>query len=195
MANNSILAAFERMWQHIVFILNEKSDIHPHPYAGSATEGGSATSAVKLDSSAGSVTQPIYFEGGKPKTTTYTLEKSVPADAKFTDTNNQVTQTPKDVDGEYPILLRGINPATTQCTAGTSFAADVTINPATGTITADAFIGGVTGDVNGVATKANKDVNGNVIHTTYAKITEMNSLSEEVATKATVQFITWGADD
>ena len=55
-------------------------------YAGSSSAGGSATSAVKLDSSAGSATQPVYFSGGKPVKTTYTLGKSVPSDAKFTDT-------------------------------------------------------------------------------------------------------------
>lgn len=60
---------------------------HTHNYAGSASAGGSATSAVKLDTAtAGSATQPVYFSGGKPVATTYTLEKSVPADAKFTDT-------------------------------------------------------------------------------------------------------------
>ena len=60
---------------------------HTHNYAGSASAGGSATSAAKLDTAtAGSVTQPVYFSGGKPVATTYTLEKSVPADAKFTDT-------------------------------------------------------------------------------------------------------------
>ncbi len=47
---------------------------------------GNSASATKLASSAGSATQPIYFEDGKPVVTTYTLEKSVPADAKFTDT-------------------------------------------------------------------------------------------------------------
>lgn len=56
-------------------------------YAGSATAGGSATSAVKLDSNAGSATQPIYFKDGKPTATTYSLGKSVPSDAVFTDTN------------------------------------------------------------------------------------------------------------
>lgn len=55
-------------------------------YAGSSTHGGSANSAVKLDSSAGTATQPVYFEDGKPKATTYELLKTVPADAKFTDT-------------------------------------------------------------------------------------------------------------
>lgn len=60
---------------------------HTHNYAGSASVGGSANSAIKLDSSAGSSTQPVYFSGGKPVACTYTLSKSVPADAKFTDTN------------------------------------------------------------------------------------------------------------
>ena len=46
----------------------------------------SAGSASKLDSSAGSATQPVYFSGGKPVACTYTLGKSVPSDAKFTDT-------------------------------------------------------------------------------------------------------------
>ena len=60
---------------------------HTHNYAGSTSAGGSATSAVKLDTAtAGSATQPVYFSGGKPVATTYTLGKSVPADAKFTDT-------------------------------------------------------------------------------------------------------------
>ena len=56
-------------------------------YAGSTSAGGSANSAVKLDTTtAGSATQPVYFSGGKPVATTYKLEKSVPADALFTDT-------------------------------------------------------------------------------------------------------------
>ena len=60
---------------------------HTHPYAGAASSGGSATSAVKLDTStAGSATQPVHFSGGKPVACTYTLEKSVPSNAVFTDT-------------------------------------------------------------------------------------------------------------
>lgn len=45
-----------------------------------------AASANKLNSNAGSATQPIYFYNGVPVATTYTLGKSVPSDAKFTDT-------------------------------------------------------------------------------------------------------------
>lgn len=61
---------------------------HSHNYAGSSSAGGSATSAVKLDTAtAGSATQPVYFSGGKPVACTYTLGKSVPSNAVFTDTN------------------------------------------------------------------------------------------------------------
>lgn len=48
---------------------------------------GNANTATALTSSAGSSTQPIYFSGGKPVACAYTLSKSVPADAKFTDTD------------------------------------------------------------------------------------------------------------
>ena len=59
---------------------------HTHSYAGSGSAGGSATSAVKLDTAtAGSATQPVYFTGGKPTACTYTLGKSVPSNAVFTD--------------------------------------------------------------------------------------------------------------
>lgn len=61
---------------------------HTHNYAGSSSAGGSANSAVKLDTAtAGGTTTPVYFSGGKPVACSYTLGKSVPADAKFTDTN------------------------------------------------------------------------------------------------------------
>lgn len=60
---------------------------HTHSYAGSSSSGGSANSAVKLDSSAGSSTQPVYFSVGKPVAIGYTIAKSVPSNAVFTDTN------------------------------------------------------------------------------------------------------------
>lgn len=52
-----------------------------------ATSAGSANTATKLSSNAGSNNQPVYFSGGKPVAIGYTIAKSVPADAKFTDTN------------------------------------------------------------------------------------------------------------
>ena len=55
---------------------------------GNADTATTATSAGKLTSgTVGSETQPIYFKDGVPIITGYTVAKSVPADAKFTDTN------------------------------------------------------------------------------------------------------------
>lgn len=52
-----------------------------------AATAGTADVAKKLSTTAGSATQPVYFENGVPVATTYALNKTVPADAKFTDTN------------------------------------------------------------------------------------------------------------
>lgn len=59
---------------------------HTHSYAGSSSVGGAATSANKLNTNAGSATQPVYFSNGVPVATTYSLSKSVPSDADFTNT-------------------------------------------------------------------------------------------------------------
>lgn len=55
--------------------------------AGTADNATNATTASKLSTSAGSTTQPVYFKDGVPVATSYALNKTVPADAKFTDTN------------------------------------------------------------------------------------------------------------
>ena len=55
-------------------------------YAGSSSAGGAATSANKLNTNAGSATNPVYFANGVPVACTYSLNKTVPADAVFTDT-------------------------------------------------------------------------------------------------------------
>ena len=60
---------------------------HTHKYAGSSSAGGAATSANKLNTNAGSATQPVYFANGVPVEVTYTLGKSVPSNAVFTDTH------------------------------------------------------------------------------------------------------------
>ena len=60
---------------------------HTHNYAGSSSAGGAATSANKLNTNDGSATQPVYFSNGVPVATTYTLGKSVPSNAVFTDTH------------------------------------------------------------------------------------------------------------
>lgn len=75
------------VFDKIKALLAEKSDTnHTHNYAGSASVGGAATSANKLNTDAGSATQPVYFANGVPVKTTHTLGASVPSGAKFTDT-------------------------------------------------------------------------------------------------------------
>ena len=88
---------------------------HTHSYAGSASAGGSATSAVKLDTAtAGSATQPVYFTGGKPVACTYTLAKSVPADANFSNTwrgvqdNLTSTATDQSLSANQGKVLKGL---------------------------------------------------------------------------------------
>ena len=59
------------------------------------TDSNVAT-ATALTSSAGSATQPVYFSGGKPVACTYTLGKSVPSNAVFTDTTYSVATASAD---------------------------------------------------------------------------------------------------
>lgn len=66
--------------------LNTSINNHTHEYAGSSSAGGAAISADKLNTDAGSATQPVYFVNGIPVATTHSLNKTVPADAVFTDT-------------------------------------------------------------------------------------------------------------
>lgn len=70
---------------------SKSDDGHTHKYAGSSSVGGAAISANKLNTNAGSATQPVYFADGVPVKTTYTLGKSVPSNAVFTDTNTHYT--------------------------------------------------------------------------------------------------------
>ena len=58
-------------------------------YAGSSSAGGAATSAAKLTntSKVGDTNKPVYFTAnGVPAAISYEVNKSVPSDAKFTDT-------------------------------------------------------------------------------------------------------------
>lgn len=71
--------------------LAKKSDVnHTHDYAGSGEPGGSATSANKLTKDAGSKNQPVYFENGVPVKLPYSINKSIPANAIFTDTTYDI---------------------------------------------------------------------------------------------------------
>ena len=59
------------VFDKIKALLAEKSDTdHTHNYAGSASVGGAANSANKLNTNAGNAATPVYFENGVPKACT-----------------------------------------------------------------------------------------------------------------------------
>lgn len=65
------------------------NSIYANPSTGTITANkfnGNASSASKLTTNAGSATQPVYFSEGVPTACSYTLNKTVPSDAVFTDT-------------------------------------------------------------------------------------------------------------
>lgn len=60
-------------------------------YATSSGSATNATTATKLGTvTKGSATQPVYLNAGVPTACTYTLGKSVPSNAVFTDTNTWI---------------------------------------------------------------------------------------------------------
>lgn len=64
--------------------IRDDGNIVANKFTGTLT--GNAATATALTTSAGSATQPVYFSSGKPVAMTYTLGKSVPSNAVFTDT-------------------------------------------------------------------------------------------------------------
>lgn len=125
---------------------------HTHLYAGSDSVGGAATSANKLNTDAGSVTNPIYFNNGIPVACTYSLNSTVPSDAVFTDEN--VTQTATTINENFEILFSGTADNTTR-TEGARKNSNLTFNPSTGILTATKFVGVLSGNAT-TATTANK---------------------------------------
>ena len=125
---------------------------HTHLYAGSDSVGGAATSANKLNTDAGSVTNPIYFSNGIPVACTYSLNKTVPSNAIFTDEN--VTQTVTTTNENFEILFSGTADNTTR-TERARKNSNLTFNPSTGILTATKFVGALSGNATS-ATTANK---------------------------------------
>jgi hypothetical protein len=85
------------------------------------TLDGNATSATKLTTSAGSTTQPVYFSNGKPVKCSYTLGKSVPSNAVFTDNNTTYTLSKSG----STIILTGSDGSTSSVTDNTGIGDDI----------------------------------------------------------------------
>lgn len=91
---------------------------------------GKADSADALTANAGSATNPVYFSGGVPVKTTYTLNKSVPSDAVFTDTTYDLATTSKDglMSAEDKVKLNVTNIAYGVCeTGGGTLSKEITL--------------------------------------------------------------------
>jgi hypothetical protein len=71
--------------EHKMYIDHKKSDNSLERFTLNAT------SSDKLTVDSGSTTAPVYFKNGVPTEISYTINSSVPANAKFTDTNTKVT--------------------------------------------------------------------------------------------------------
>ena len=130
-----------------VVVSGKAASNHTHSYAGSSSVGGAATSANKLNTNAGSATQPVYFANGIPVACTYTLGKSVPSNAVFTDTNTKVTNTLATTTKAY---ITGTTSATTN-TGTQVFDTGVYLDTTAGKLTATTF-NGTTYSGSGVAT-------------------------------------------
>lgn len=78
-----------------IYVLPSQGWIFAKRFMGSfeGTLYGSAYEAHKLENttSVGSETQPVYFKQGLPTACSYQLNKTVPSDAVFTDTDTKVT--------------------------------------------------------------------------------------------------------
>lgn len=129
---------------------------------------GTATAASKLSNTSkiGDTNKPVYFTAsGVPSAISYTIDKSVPSSAVFTDENVAQNQTTSTASNLYqPILLS--NYATTSATSslsgqGTSpgttyFCHNLRVNPYSGNI----YIAGNKVAVEGVTTYAGSSTSG-----------------------------------
>lgn len=112
-----------------------------HKYAGSDSDGGAATSALKLSNTEpiGSETKPVYFtSAGIPSPIIYSLNASVPADAIFTD--KYVEQIPTSDDVTYELLFAE-TPGDSLVTGKSRKNINLTFNPKTGLLKATSFEG------------------------------------------------------
>ena len=124
--------------------LAKKSDKgHTHNYARSDEPGGVATSAEKLTTDAGAVNNPVYFKDGIPVALPYTIDKSVPADAVFTDTTYDIgNSTTAGIAKLYDSVGPNSDGAMTQRATQTLFGGKATTSTTVdATLLADSWVG------------------------------------------------------
>lgn len=154
-----------------------------------------AASANKLNTNGGSATQPIYFANGVPVATTYTLGKSVPSDAKFTDTvyNHPTTHPASMITGLSTVATSGsysdlsnkptIPVVPTKVSAFMNDAGYLTQHQSLDDYAKKTDVNTALANklgINDTAAAAIKDGAGNTISTTYAKKTDISGMVKSV---------------
>ena len=162
--------------------------------AATATAAQTATKATKLydsttgnDVAVGSATQGVYFVNGVPTVMTYELNKTVPADAVFTDTlptvDAAVATGEGNDDAAYNIaIVKDATGGTLNSVVTPVSGKELTYNPVTGELTATSFNG-----------NALKDGSGNTITSTYA--TKAQALSDITVTNGNTLTLTLANSD
>lgn len=166
-------------------------------YSGNAATATAAQTAVKAtklydstsgnDVAVGSATQGVYFVNGVPTVMTYELNKTVPADAVFTDTLPTVAAAVATGEGNdnaaYNIaIVKDATGGTLNSVVTPVSGKELTYNPVTGELTATSFNG-----------NAIKDGSGNTITSTYA--TKAQALSDVTVTNGNTLTLTQANSD
>jgi len=133
---------------------------------------GSGTKPIYLSSGTitasnsdiGNSTTPIYMTGGTLTALEYTIAKSVPSNAVFTDENVNTSQA-----NTTKIYLTGTSTTGTS-TGKLNFDSNVYLTTTAGTLHATTF----EGNLSGTASRATADGDGNTIKTTYLKLSGGN---------------------
>lgn len=148
-----------RAFTKLKTLIDGKANVgHTHSYAGSSSAGGAATSANKLNTNAGSGTQPVYFSNGIPVACTSYANASVKSATSATTATKLSTSAGSATQPVY--FANGIPMATTY-TLGKSVPSNAVFT--------DTKYNNVTASASGLMTAADKqklDALGGIVTTT-----------------------------
>lgn len=114
-------AGLSRAFTKLKTLIDGKADVgHTHSYAGSSSAGGAATSANKLNTNAGSGTQPVYFSNGIPVACTSYANASVKSATSATSATTATKLSTSAGSATQPVYFANGIPVATTYTIGKS---------------------------------------------------------------------------
>ena len=143
-------------------------------YAGASTAGGAATSAAKLTNTSkiGDTNKPVYFTAnGVPTAISYTIDKSVPSNAVFTDTTYSLV----GANGTTGLIKNGSTVTSSSGYTACPIISGIPYYKDTNTTTGTSYNAGSCPDnttfaTNGSVARAYSALNSNIISKTNIKI-------------------------